>query len=144
MDNFKLWAYSLCGAIVITSVFKLIVFDSRLTKSINIFLSVFIFFYSINPLSDIGNLFDISVLDSNNVDESEIYLEGFDKIVVESINSVCDDNNVTIISIEIDSYIDNDDNYVVNKIIVETDSPERNEEMESTLYEQLKFEVDMV
>lgn len=144
MDNFKLWAYSLCGAIVITSVFKLIVFDSRLTKSINIFLSVFIFFYSINPLSDIGNLFDISVLDSNNVDESEIYLEGFDKIVVESINSVCDDNNVTIISIEIDSYIDNDDNYVVNKIIVETDSPERNEEMESTLYEQLKFEVDVV
>ena len=144
MDNFKLWAYSLCGAIVITSVFKLIVFDSRLTKSINIFLSVFIFFYSINPLSDIGNLFDISVLDSNNVDESEIYLEGFDKIVVESINSVCDDNNVTIISVEIDSYIDNDDNYVVNKIIVETDSPERNEEMESTLYEQLKFEVDVV
>ena len=103
-----------------------------------------LFFYSINPLSDIGNLFDISVLDSNNVDESEIYLEGFDKIVVESIYSVCDDNNVTIISVEIDSYIDNDDNYVVNKIIVETDSPERNEEMESTLYEQLKFEVDVV
>ena len=144
MDSFKLWAYSLCGAIVITSVFKLIVSDSRLKKSINIFLSVFIFFYSINPLSDIGNLFDITVLNSNNEDVSEIYIEGFDKIVVESINSVCDDNNVTIISVEIDSYIDNDDNYVVNKIIVETDSPERNEEMESTLYEQLKFEVDMV
>ena len=144
MDNFKLWAYSLCGAIVITSVFKLIVSESRLKKSIDIFLSVFIFFYSIIPLSDIGDLFDISVLDSNNVDESEIYLESFDKIVVESINSVCDDNNVTIISVEIDSYIDNDDNYVVNKIIVETDLPERNEEMESTLYEQLKFEVDMV
>ena len=144
MDSFKLWAYSLCGAIVITSVFKLIVSDSRLKKSINIFLSAFIFFYSIIPLSNIGDLFDITVLNSNNEDLSEIYIEGFDKIVVESINSVCDDNNVTIISIEIDSYIDNDDNYVVNKIIVETDSPERNEEMESTLYEQLKFEVDVV
>ena len=70
MDNFKLWAYSLCGAIVITSVFKLIVSESRLKKSINIFLSAFLFFYSIIPLGDIGNLFDISVLNSDNTDKN--------------------------------------------------------------------------
>lgn len=144
MDNFKLWAYSLCGAIVITSLFKLIVSGSRLKKSVNIFLSVFIFFYSIIPLSDMENPFDTSVLNNENADENEIYIEGFDKILIESVKSVCDDNNVTIITIDIDSYIDDNNNYIVEKILLETDSPEKNEDIKSTLYEKLQFEVEMM
>lgn len=81
----KLWALSLCGALVITSVFRLIISGSRLEKSVNVFLSVFIFFYSIIPLSNITEIDDLSFNFEVEEKEDEIYLDGYEMVVVESI-----------------------------------------------------------
>ena len=144
MDNLKLWALSLCGALVITSVFRLIISGSRLEKSVNVFLSVFIFFYSIIPLSNITEIDDLSFNFEVEEKEDEIYLDGYEMVVVESIKKVCNENNVSVISVDIDSYLDDKNEYTVNEIIVEIDSPERANEIKSVLENQLNFEVEVV
>ena len=144
MDNLKLWALSLCGALVITSVFRLIISGSRLEKSVNVFLSVFIFFYSIIPLSNITEIDDLSFNFEVEEKEDEIYLDGYEMVVVESIKKVCNENNVSVISVDIDSYLDDKNEYTVNEIIVEIDAPERANEIKSVLENQLNFEVEVV
>ena len=53
MDNIKIWTFSLCGALFITAIFRIIISGSRLEKSVNIFLSVFIFLYAVLPINNI-------------------------------------------------------------------------------------------
>lgn len=144
MDNLKLWAFSLCGALAITSVFRLIISGSRLEKSVNVFLSVFIFFYSVLPLSNLTEINDFSLEFDVEAEDDEIYLDGYEKVVVESIKRVCNENNVSIISVNVDSYLDDNGDYTINEIIVEIDSPERANEIKSVLENQLQFEVEVV
>ena len=66
----------------------------------------------------------------------------FDKM--SNFSLIFDNFCVTIITIDIDSYIDDNNNYIVEKILLETDSPEKNEDIKSTLYEKLQFEVEMM
>ncbi len=144
MDNLKVWAFSFCGAIVITSIFRLIISGSRLEKSVNVFLSVFIFFYSVIPLSNITEINDLSLNFVVEEKEDEIYLDGYEMVVVESIKKVCNENYVSVISVDIDSYLDDKNEYTINEIIVEIDSPERANEIKSVLENQLNFEVEVV
>ena len=51
MDGFKTWILSVCGAMILSSLFKMILSDSSLKKSVNIFFSLFILFYTVVPLS---------------------------------------------------------------------------------------------
>jgi hypothetical protein len=41
MENFKLWIISFCGAGIISSLFKILVSNSNVKKSVDIFLSMF-------------------------------------------------------------------------------------------------------
>ena len=95
MDNIKIWTFSLCGALFITAIFRIIVSGSRLEKSVNIFLSVFIFLYAIFPINDINinvdSSFDIEENNTNN-----IYQYGYESVIKESINKVCSDKNFDI------------------------------------------------
>lgn len=143
MENIKIWTFSLCGALFITAIFRIIVSGSRLEKSVNIFLSVFIFLYAIFPINDINinvdSSFDIEENNTNN-----IYQYGYESVIKESINKVCSDKNFDINSINIDSYIDDHGDFIINKIIIKCETTNDKENIESIIKNELGFEVEVV
>lgn len=93
MDYIKNFIFSLCGASATVSVTKLILHDSKLSKSINIFLSLFLMFYMIAPFGDAtadSELFN-NISGENFEDfSSENYYSDFIKL---AINKVCEQEN---------------------------------------------------
>ena len=143
MDNIKIWTFSLCGALFITAIFRIIVSGSRLEKSVNIFLSVFIFLYSIFPINDI-NIYVDSSFDIEENNTNNIYQYGYESVIKESINKVCSDKNFDINSINIDSYIDDHGDFIINKIIIKCETTNDKENIESIIKNELGFEVEVV
>ncbi len=144
MDGIKIWALSLCGALVVTSIFRILISTSSLNKSINIFLSMFIFLYSVIPLENIvtNSSFNLDVQD-DVVSYEEYYKNGYENIVIEAIKNVCEDNDVSVISIDIDSYIDENEYYCINNILLEINSSDMKEIIRKDLKERLGFEVNV-
>lgn len=143
MENIKIWTFSLCGALFITAIFKIIVSGSRLEKSVNIFLSVFIFLYAVFPVNDINFNADL-YFDINDKNTDAIYQDGYENIIKESIKKICSDNNIDINLINIDSYIDDNSDYVVNKIIIESNTSENKDYIKSIIKSELGFEVEVI
>ena len=143
MESIKLWIFSIFGAGIVTSIFKIIISDSRIKKTVNIFLSMFVFLYTIIPLENIST--DINV-DFNNTEYeyNDIYKNGYESIIKESINKICKDNNTSIIIFNIDSYIDDDGYLVVNSIEIKIDDESKNQIIKEKIKEKLDFEVTFI
>ncbi len=140
MDVIKQWVLSLCGATAITGVFQVFLSNTNFKKAINTFLSVFVLFYTIIPLSNIESInmnFDFENLELNEFSE-----ENYEQVIITTIKSICEDCDVEVISVDIDSYI-NDDCLVVEKIEVETDTPTKSDEIEAILKNEFGFEVSV-
>ncbi len=138
METIRQWFISLCGATAITGVFHVFLSNTNFKKSINIFLSLFVLFYTVIPLSNIEPIkLD---LDFNNVELNEFSEENYEQVIITTIKSVCDDNNVEVFSIDIDSYI-SEDCLIVEKIEVETDTPAKSEKIKNILKDEFGFEV---
>ncbi len=141
MDTFKLWILSVCGASAITSLCRLLVSKSKLKKTTNIFFSLFILLYMFLPFVNSDNEF------FNNDDiECEIsfdfnYRDGYEKLVNESIKSLCKEMGVEVISVDIDSYTDEDGNLLINSLFVNINDKSRIVETENAIKNKLGFEV---
>ena len=141
MDTFKLWILSVCGASAITSLCRLLVSKSKLKKTTNIFFSLFILLYMFLPFVNSDNKF------FNNDDiECEIsfdfnYRDGYEKLVNESIKSLCKEMGVEVISVDIDSYTDEDGNLLINSLFVNINDKSRTVETENAIKNKLGFEV---
>lgn len=140
MDAIKQWILSLCGATAITGVFQVFLSNTNFKKVINTFLSIFILFYTIIPLSNIESV--NMNFDFENHELNEFSEENYEQVIITTIKSICEDCNVEVISVDIDSYI-NDDCLVVDKIEVETDTPTKSEEIEAILKNEFGFEVSV-
>lgn len=140
MDAIKQWILSLCGATAITGVFQVFLSNTNFKKVINTFLSIFVLFYTIIPLSNIKS-FNIN-FDFENLELNEFSEENYEQVIITAIKSICEDCNVEVISVDIDSYI-NDDCLVIEKIEVETDAPTKSEEIEAILKNEFGFEVSV-
>ena len=143
MENIKIWTFSLCGALFITAIFRIIISGSRLEKSVNIFLSVFIFLYAVLPINNIEFNID-SYLDIEEYNTEDIYQEGYENIVKESILKICKDKNIDIKSISVDSYIDDNGDYVIDKIIIESNVSDKKDYIKSIIKSELGFEVEVI
>lgn len=141
MESFKQWMLSLCGATVITGILQIFLSNSYLKKSINVFLSVFILFFTLIPLS--GMKIDSFEYDFDNMNLSEVTEDGYEQIIVSAIEEICCKNSVDVLSINVDSYIS--DNYLcVNEILIEINEPEKSNFIEGVLKKELGFEVNVV
>lgn len=140
MDLIKQWILSLCGATAISGLFQVFLSSSNLKKSINVFLSIFILFYTVIPLSDIKT--DNPGFEFGNTEIGELTEEAYENVIKMTVEEVCSQNSVNVISIDIDSYIS--DNYLyVNDIMVSIDKPEKSGLIESQLKEKFGFEVSV-
>ncbi len=145
MELFKNWVISLCGAGIITSLFSILISNSKLKKSINVFLSMFYFLYAVIPIENITNNFDIN-LNDNNLEKSysEIYKEGYESIVIESVKSICKENDATISLINIESYINEEYVLIINKIELRLSDDSKNQVIQNELNSKLNFEVTFI
>lgn len=142
MEYFKTWIFSLCGAGIITSVFRILVSNSNVKKTVNIFLSMFVFLYTVIPIENIISDFDFQF--ENDIETSsytDIYKDGYETIIVKSIENVCDKHNISIVNININSYIDNDGYLVIEKIELELSNDDKNQIVAKELKEQFNYEV---
>lgn len=139
MENFKVWIMSLCGATAISAVFKLLLADSSLKKIINVFFSVFILFYTVMPAQSIfKNDINFNFESENSYDK--YYQDGYEVIISQAIINLCNNRGVDVLSIDINSYID-DEGYVnVIDIALKTDS-ENPQSVKEDIEKELGFEV---
>lgn len=144
MNNLKLWALSLCGALVVTSIFRILMSNSQLKKSINIFLSMFIFLYSVVP---IGKLFSADSFNTDFSDKSfsydDYYENTYEQIIIKAIKNVCETNCVTVVSIEINAYVDENEYYCINEIDLQIDENNKTNEIKNELKNIFGFEVNV-
>lgn len=142
METFKIWLMSLCGATAVSAVFKLLLTDSSLKKVINVFFSIFILFYTVMPMQ---SFFKESIkLDTENskVSYEEYYEDGYEAIVTQAVTNLCSNMNVKVLSLKIDSYIDDEDYLTINKIVLKTNSANP-EEVKKKIKNELGFEVEV-
>ena len=142
MESFKIWIMSLCGATAVSAVFKLLLADSSLKKVINVFFSIFILFYTVMPIQ---SFFKESVkirTENSDISYEEYYEEGYETVITQAVTNLCNNMGVKVLSLEIDSYIDDEGYLNVNKIKlhINSDNPQ---EIETMIKNELGFEVEV-
>lgn len=141
MDSFKIWIISLCGATAVSAIFKLLLSDSSLKKVINVFFSIFVLFYTVMPIQTFFNdNIDFEV--ENEIDFKEYYQDGYETIVTKAIINLCNNIDVKVLSININSYVDDEGCLNINNIVIETNSQNPNE-IEEIIKNELGFEVEI-
>lgn len=142
METFKIWLTSLCGATAVSAVFKLLLADSSLKKVINVFFSIFILFYTVMPLQ---SFFKESVkIEAENGDVSyeEYYEDGYEAVISQAVINLCSNMGVKVLSLDIDSYIDDEGYLNINRIVLKTDSANP-QDVENKIKQELGFEVEV-
>lgn len=140
MELIKQWFLSLCAATAITGIFNVFLSNTNFKKTVNVFLTIFVLFYTVIPLSNIQS----SDISSNieDVEQSQLTEENYEQVIVTAIKNICDNKNIEVLSVDIESYMD-DDCLVVEKILVETDTPDKSKNIEELLKNELGFEVNV-
>ncbi len=144
MDNLKIWSLSLCGALVVTSIFRILMSNSQLKKSINIFLAMFIFLYSVVPIGGLFSVKNFNIdLSDNSFSYNEYYENTYEIIIIKVVENVCEKNGATVISVEIDSYVDENEYYCVNRIDLQVDIKNKSKVIKDELKKEFGFEVNV-
>ncbi len=141
MESFKIWIISLCGATAVSAIFKLLLSDSSLKKVINVFFSIFVLFYTVMPIQAFFKD-NIDFDAENKIDFEEYYQDGYETIVTKAIINLCNDIDVKVLSININSYIDDEGYLNINNIVIQTNSQNPNE-IEEIIKKELGFEVEI-
>ncbi len=145
MESFKIWILSVCGATAITSLCKVLLSKSKVQKMTNVFLSIFVLLYTILPIKNINlnfNSFQNEIIDEESYDL--YYQEGYKTIVSESIINVCEKHDINVISIEMDSYIDDENYLVVDNLVVDIEDDSQIYEAKNLIKNSLNYEVSVI
>ncbi len=145
MESFKVWILSICGATLVTSLCKVILSKSKIQKMTNVFLSIFVLLYTILPIKSINlnfNNFQNEIIDEDSYDL--YYQEGYKTIVSESIKNICEKHDINIISIEMNSYIDDENYFVVDNLVIDIEDDSRIFEAKDLLKNNLNYEVSVI
>ncbi len=136
MEGFKFWIISLCGAMSVSAIFKLLLSDSKFKKVINVFFSVFILFYTVIPVKALLKSYSQNKFSDTKLYYDSYYQEGYQAVIEQSVKNVLSEIDVRVLDIEISAYIDEEGYLVVKEITVKTDS-----ESHSTIKEKIKSEL---
>lgn len=147
MDYVKAWIISVCGAMLAAAVFKILLSDSTLKKSVNVFLSVFILFYTVIPLQNYirNSKFQSQGFENYTFEYEEAISDSYKKIIEESIKNICTELGTSLRSIDIKSSVDADGYMVVESIdiSVNTNDTSEKEKIKSEILKRLGFEVNI-
>ena len=103
---------------------------------------MFVFLYTIIPIENVISDLKIDTIENyDDSDYTEIYKSGYETIIIKTIENVCASNGVTILSINIDSYIDENQYLVVNRIELDLNRDEKIQIIQKELKEKSDIEV---
>ncbi len=140
MDSIKFWIISLCGAMAVSAIFKLLLSDSKLKRVVNVFFSIFILFYTVIPTKAmLKNSFEYESADIE-LYYDQYYQNGYVAVIEQSIINTLEEEDIKVLEIEVDAYIDSEGYLTVNEIFLQTDS-DNFDAVKKTIKEKLGFEV---
>ncbi len=94
MELIKNFIFSLCGASIIASITKIILHKSKMTKAVNIFLSLFLLFYMVAPFGNKNT--NMNFYESENTNHSHNYsADGYSEFIDFTVKTVCEEENCT-------------------------------------------------
>lgn len=141
MELVKNYIFSLCGASIVVSVSKMILHNSKLKKTVNIFLSLFLLFYMVAPFGkqNISTDFFTEQKDSS--------IEGFSTdsytdFIDLAVNGVCEEENCSVDKIKIHEK-EKDGEKVIDYIEIKLSDPSKAEKIADRLKKEYGFEVNV-
>lgn len=142
MESFKVWMLSLCGATAITALFRILLANSSIKKVLNIFFTLFVLFYTVMPIESIFvNDYFNNVSINEEAEYNEIYKNGYEQIIKFSIENVCEQFDVEVLSCSIASNMNNDSSLTVESIEIDINDSAKIETIGNELKKQLGYEV---
>lgn len=142
MEYIKLWFISFISATMLITLLKLILSKSRVKYTTNIIYSLFVIIYIISPFS---NIFNSNSTFNFNIDVNEysqIEIESYENIIRSSIIFLSKENEIEVIDINIESYIDNEKKDVlIEQIIVRIRDKTKTQYFQQIILDKLGFEV---
>ena len=141
MELVKNYIFSLCGASIVVSVSKMILHNSKLKKTVNIFLSLFLLFYMVSPFGkqNISNDFFTWQKESNFEDYVTDNYSNFIDLAVEKL---CEEENCTANKIKIHEK-EKDGEKVIDYIEISLSDPSKAEKIAERLTNEYGFEVNV-
>lgn len=144
MEYIKLWFISLISATMLITLLKLVLSKSRVKYTTNIIYSLFVIIYIISPFS---NIFNSNSTFNFNIDVNEysqIEIESYENIIRSSIIFLSKENEIEVIDINIESYIDNEKKDVlIEQIIVRIRDKTKTQYFQQIILDKLGFEVQV-
>ena len=141
MESLRNFILSLCGSTMIVSLCKILLSNSKIKKTTNVFFSVFVLLYTILPIINYQTEnSEFSIIIDEKIDDN-YYESGYEAIIVSTVNRICETNNIEVISIDVNSYIEND-YIVIEQLSVTIKDKSKIYETESLLKES-GFEVSV-
>lgn len=139
MELIKNYIFSLCGACATVSVAKIILHNSKLSKTVNIFLSLFLLFYMIAPFGCKNA--DVNFYDRVNDKAVENYTsENYNAFVVLAVEKACEEENCTAEKIEVHEK-EKDGENVIDFIEIKLNDESKAEIIAEKLKKEYGFEV---
>lgn len=148
MNIIKLWLMSVAGALITTSLLKILTSDTKIKKIINIFMSIFILFYTVSPVwkyiknNDFFSHKYQYEQKNNNVES--LYKESYESIIINSIKKICNEKNVQINNIKIDSELSEDGYLIVKSLNLDVSNCDNTEILKKQIKDSLGFEVIVI
>lgn len=138
MEMIKNYIFSLCGASIVVSVAKMILHNSKFTKTVNIFLSLFLLFYMVAPFGNKNA--DMSFYEPKSSKNTEDYSDSYSELIDFTVKKVCRDENCNAEKIAV-HLKEKDGENVVDFIEIEVDDKSKAEKISEKLKNEYGFEV---
>lgn len=139
MELIKNYIFSLCGAGALVSAAKIILHDSKLKKSVNIFLSLFLLFYMVAPFGKAND--DALSLKAENREKAETYSsENYSAFIEVTVEKVCREENCTAEKILIHEK-EKDGEKVIDFIEIKLNDKSKADKISEKLKNEYGFEV---
>lgn len=141
MELIKNYIFSLCGASIVISVAKIILHNSKLTKTVNIFLSLFLLFYMIAPFGNQKTSTDFYnyVKESNTENYSS---DNYSDFITFAVTRLCEEENCTAEKIQIIEK-EKDGEKVIDYIEIKLNDSSKAEIIAEKLKKEYGFEVNV-
>lgn len=138
MEMIKNYIFSVCGASIVVSLAKIILHNSKLTKTVNIFLSLFLLFYMVAPFGSKNA--DMSFPEPQKDSYTQEYSDGYSEFINFTIKKVCKEENCTAEKITVHRK-EKDGENVVDFIEIKLNDRLKAEKISEKLQNEYGFEV---
>ena len=141
MELVKNYIFSLCGASIVVSVSKMILHNSKLKKTVNIFLSLFLLFYMVAPFGK-QNVSTDFYIDQKESNFEEYSIDNYSDFIDFAVNGVCEEENCSADKITIYEK-EKDGEKVIDYIEIKLSDPSKSEKIAERLKKEYGFEVSV-